>query len=75
MTVLVDVVFMGLGAVCEKKFYTVSLPLYIKMSDRIVLYEMLNVLSALRVWGNSWCNQKVTIFCDGGHHRGEQDTG
>ena len=63
-TVFVDASLMGLGAVCENKFYTVSLPPYIRRPNRIVFYVMLNVLIALRVWGNLWCNQKVTIFCD-----------
>ena len=52
------------GAVCENKFYTVSLHPHIRVTECIVLYKMWNVLNALRVLGNSWCNQKVTIFCD-----------
>ena len=41
-----------------------SLHPHIRVTECIVLYKMWNVLNALRVLGNSWCNQKVTIFCD-----------
>ena len=55
---------MGLGAVCGLQFYSVHLPTSLKNSECIVVYEMINVLIALRMWCNVWTDKKVTIFCD-----------
>ena len=60
----VDASLTGLGAICGRQFYSVQLPYHLKASERIVMFEMITVLIALRVWGNSWVNKRVTIFCD-----------
>ena len=64
IVVHIDASLAGLGAVCSKKFYSVHLPDHIKALQRIVIFEMLNILIALRVWGDEWCNMRVTCFCD-----------
>ena len=60
----VDASLTGLGAICGRQFYSVLLPQHMRSSERIVVYEMINVLIALRMWGNSWVNKRVTIYCD-----------
>ena len=60
----VDASLMGLGAICNNEFYSVHLPSHIKESERIVIYEMINILIALRVWGNNWHSKRVTVHCD-----------
>ena len=60
----IDASLMGLGAVCGLQFYSVHLPADLKVRERIVVYEMVNVLVALRMWQQLWTDRKVTIFCD-----------
>ena len=43
---------MGLWAVWDGKFYSVALPLYVQNQNRIVVFEIVNVLVALRTWGH-----------------------
>ena len=55
---------MGLGAIWDKCFYSVTLPLFVKCQNRIVVFEMLNILVAFRVWGKLWSNKRILIWCD-----------
>ena len=36
----------------------------IHSENRIVVFEMINVLVCLRVWGDSWADRRVVIYCD-----------
>ena len=60
----VDASLMGLGGVWNNAFYSCSLPVYVKSQERIVVFEMLNILIALRVWGHKWKDSRVVIWCD-----------
>ena len=42
----------------------VHLPCHIKEYERIVVFEMINILIALRIWGDSWTDKRITIQCD-----------
>ena len=64
MTCYVNASLEGLGAICGEKFYSMHLPEAIAISGRIVVFEMLNVLVALRLWGIEWSNKRVIIYCD-----------
>ena len=55
---------MGLGAIWDNKFYSAPLPLATREIERITVYEMLNVLLALRVWGSKLSNKIVRLWCD-----------
>ena len=60
----VDASLMGLGAVWDEHFYSVQLQVFVRGRDRIVVFEMLNVLLAIRVWGKLWADRRVLIWCD-----------
>ena len=49
--IYVDASLMGLGAIWDNVFNSVALPLFVKCQYRIVVFEMLNILVAFRVWG------------------------
>ena len=43
--------------------YTITIPIAYK-NFNIVHQEMVNILAAIRVWGNQWKHQKVSIACN-----------
>ena len=52
-----------MGACWGSQVYALQIPLgYMDML--IVHLEMLNILAALRIWGEAWNNSKVAIACD-----------
>ena len=53
----IDASLLGLGAICNNQFYSTCLPPYIKAENRIMVFEMINVLVSMRIWGNSWSNK------------------
>ena len=58
-----DASLQGMGACWGSQIYAFQIPLgYMDML--IVHLEMLNILAALRVWGEAWNNAKVAIACD-----------
>ena len=60
----VDASLHGLGAVMGKHFYTAPLPNYIKDLNRIVVFEMLNILVLCLVWGPRLKNSRLKLYCD-----------
>ena len=63
MEIELDDCLSGVGAKCGSQVYARQLPP--EFSDfNIVHLEMLNILVALRVWGDQCSNQKIKIFCD-----------
>ena len=54
--VFVDASLHGLGAVKDEQFYSTALPPYILKENRIVVFEMINILVSLNVWGRKWAN-------------------
>ena len=58
-----DASLQGLGARWGHQVYTLAIPLgYNDLS--IVHFEMLNILVAVRTWGQQWCGKAVRIACD-----------
>ena len=49
----IDASLQGLGAICDNQFYSVHLPNHIASGGPILVFEMLNVLVALKLWGMS----------------------
>ena len=60
----IDASLRGLGAVWDQAFYSVSLPTYVQHQKRIVVFEMVNILIALKTWVNLWVNKRVLVWCD-----------
>ena len=58
-----DASLQGLGTRWVHQVYTLAIPLgYNDLS--IVHLEMLNILVAVRTWGQQWCGKAVRIACD-----------
>ena len=62
-TIELDACLQGLGAIYRNQVYAIPIPHYCD-SFSIVHLEMLNILVAIRVWGNDWKHQRVLIKCD-----------
>ena len=62
--IFVDASLHGLGAWFDGEFYSKALPGYVKTQERIVVFEMINVLVALRVWADKIQGQRIDIWCD-----------
>ena len=62
-TIELDACLQGLGAVYLNQVYAIHIPQYCK-NFSIVHLEMLNIMVAIRVWANTWKNQRVLIKCD-----------
>ena len=58
-----DASLQGLGAKCGSYVYAISIPLGYE-NYNIVHLEMLNILVALRTWGQYWKHKALTIHCD-----------
>ena len=54
----------GLGAVWDSHFYSVALPVFVTSQNRIVVFAMLNLLVAIRTWGQLWRDKKILLCCD-----------
>ena len=54
---------MSLGAVLGDLVYTVPI-VTLEEHFSIAHWEMLNILVAIRVWGNQWKSQMILIKCD-----------
>ena len=62
-TVELDACLVGLGGRWKNQVYYV--PLADQFPDfNIVHLEMLNLLVAIRIWGDQWSSQKVVLYCD-----------
>ena len=62
-TIELDACLQGLGAIYRNQVYAFPIPQYCD-SFSIVHLEMLNILVAIRVWGNVWKHQHILIKCD-----------
>ena len=62
----VDASLKGLGAVFGDYYYyySSSLPPFIQMHEKIVLFEMWNILIALRTWEHLHKGRRTRIWCD-----------
>ena len=58
-----DASLQGLSAVCDNEVY--GIPLDFGFGGyQIVHLDMLNILVALRIWGNKWHKKRIVIHCD-----------
>ena len=60
----VDACLTGIGAFVDGQVYHCEIPHCYRLSLTIVHFEMLNVMVALRLWGELWENSSVTVHCD-----------
>ena len=60
----VDACLTGIGAFVDGQVYHHEIPYCYRLSLTIVHFEMLNVMVALRLWGESWTNATVKVHCD-----------
>ena len=62
-SVELDACLVGLGGRWQNQVYHTYIPS--DMADfNIVHLEMLNLLVAIRAWGDQWASQKVVLYCD-----------
>ena len=62
-TVYLDACLTGLGAIFGHHIY--SLPIPIGYNDYTIVHlEILNIVVALKLWGESWQDQVIEIMCD-----------
>ena len=61
--IFLDASLTGLGGVFGHQVYALALPKHF-MNYTIVHLEILNIVVALKVWGQSWANKRIQIFCD-----------
>ena len=62
-TIALDACLSGLEAVHKDMVYALPIPRGIA-NYTIVHLQMLNIMVALKVWGQHWCNKCVEIKCD-----------
>ena len=62
-TIALDACLSGLGAVYKDMVYALPIPRGFE-NYTIVHLEMLNIMVALKVWGQHWSNKCVEIKCD-----------
>ena len=62
-TVYLDACLTGFGGVFADKIYALQIPLSFK-DYTIVHLEILNIVVALKIWGDIWKNQIIDIRCD-----------
>ena len=62
-TVYLDACLTGFGAVFANKVYALPIPLAFK-NYTIVHLEILNIVVAIKIWGDTWKNQVIDIQCD-----------
>ena len=62
-TVYLDACLTGFGGVFANKIYALHIPLAFK-NYTIVHLKILNIVVALKIWGDIWKNQVLDIKCD-----------
>ena len=62
-TVYLDACLTGFGAAFANNIYALSIPLGFK-NYTIVHLEILNIVVAMKVWGDMWKNKAIDIKCD-----------
>lgn len=65
ITVHVDSCLTGAGGLCDKSFYATPFPTFVLLeSHPIHQLEMLNIVVAVKLFGENWHNKIVRIICD-----------
>ena len=62
--VYVDASLVAMGAIFNRKVYTLQIPQILKTLYSIVHFEAVNILVMLRTWGKYMKNQRCTVYCD-----------
>ena len=62
--VYVDASLFAMGAIFNRKVYTLQIPQVLKTLYSIVHFEAVNILVMLRTWGKYMKNQRCTVYCD-----------
>ena len=62
--IYVDACLTGVGAKYSNFVYSCKSPEYLKLVGSIVHFEAVNILVAIRVWGQYLNDQSVIIWCD-----------
>ena len=61
--IFLDASLTGLGGVFGQFVYALPIPKNY-MNYNIAQLEILNIVVALKVWGQNWANKRIQIFCD-----------
>ena len=60
-----DACLVGCGAYTGEQFYSELFPpAVLQMDHPIARLELLNIVVALKVWGQDWAGSRVRVFCD-----------
>ena len=59
-----DACLMGMGGVWRDCVYATPVHNLGGLDLKIVHFEMLNIVIALRPWGSFWCHSTITVHCD-----------
>ena len=57
-----DACLTGIGAYVQQQVYWQEIPYFYRIALNVVHFKMMNVMTALRVWGSGWQN-KIRIHC------------
>ena len=62
----IDACLQGVGGVWDENVYTCVLPEVMRQDDtlNITHFEMVNIIIALKLWGQQWANKKVLLKTD-----------
>ena len=60
-----DACLTGCGAICHPEFYGRMFPESVKSQNHTIAHlELLNIVVAIKVWGEAWAGHRVRITCD-----------
>ena len=63
-SLFLDACLTGIGAVWQDRVYATPIHSCADLKLRIVHFEMLNIVIALRIWGHLWQHGSISIRCD-----------
>ena len=65
-TLAIDACLTGVGGVWQNKVYTAPIPDWLQQygNMHITHFEMINIIIAIKLWGNEWVGQKVILYTD-----------
>ena len=65
-TLAIDACLTGVGGVWKNKVYTAPIPDWLQQHGKmhITHFEMINIIIAIKLWGNEWVGQKVILYTD-----------
>ena len=65
-TLAIDACLNRVGGVWKNNVYTCAIPEYLRANEHLSIthFEMINIIVALKTWGNSWQGKKVLLRTD-----------